>query len=331
MTDAIPRALRALIEEQELIVSRQQVVCARMSLHALAHRLRVGGPWQTLLPGVYLAATGTPTMQQKEMAALLYGNPSPEITRETKAIITGAAALKYQNVTLPESAFDLIDILIPAEVKRQSTSFVTVHRTGRFPAMSVVRGKRLFAPDARAVADAARAMTDLGQVRALVSSAVQRGCCGVAAIGRELDNGPVGGSALLARALAEASDGTRSAPEAELRVLIGKARLPMPLFNPKLYLPDGTFIASPDAWWPEAGVAVEIDSRQWHFRAQDWERTMDRHSDLGQYGIVTLHFTPRKLHRDPAFVVGRMRNAIEAGSARPRLNITTVPAARRTA
>lgn len=53
---------------------------------------------------------------------------------------------------------------------------------------------------------------------------------------------------------------------------------------------------------------------------------MDRHSGLGKYGIVTLHFTPRRLREDPAFVIDTIRKAINAGSARPRLGIRTVPA-----
>jgi hypothetical protein len=44
-----------------------------------------------------------------------------------------------------------------------------------------------------------------------------------------------------------------------------------------LYRPNGDFIACPDAWWPDAGVATEIDSRQWHLAPDDWERTMTRH------------------------------------------------------
>lgn len=327
MTHAIPGPLRAIIEKQELVISRRQAIAAHMSLHALAHRLRPGGPWQPLLPGVYLTVAGTPTAEQREMAALLYGNPAWLSTGSVKAVITGAAALCYRDVKLPESARDSIDLLIPIGCRRQSTSFVTVHRTSRFPSTSITRGERLFAPDARAVADAARNMTDRGDVRALVSSAVQRNCCSIDAIRHELEEGPVRGSALLSAAVAEVSAGTRSAPEADLRVLIGKAGLPMPLFNPKLYLPDGTFIAQPDAWWPEAGVAAEIDSREWHMRAADWENTMDRHSDLGQHGIVTLHFSPAKLRKDPAFVIRRIRNAVQAGSSRPRLDITAVPAA----
>lgn len=326
MTNGIPGALRALMAEQELVVSRQQVIAAKMSLNALAHRLRVGGPWQSLLPGVYLTVTGTPTLEQKEMAALLYGDPAMLSTGGVKAVITGAAALRYERVTLPTSALGMIDLLIPISSRRQSVSFVAVHRTDRFPASSTVRGKRLFAPKARAVADTARGMADLRDVRALVSSAVQNGRCSVAAIRNELDNGPIRGSALLARAVEEVSGGTRSAPEGDLRALIVKAGLPVPLFNPMLYLPDGTFIGQPDAWWPQADVAAEVDSREWHSNTPDWEYTMDRHSGLGMYGIVTLHFTPRKLREERAFVISRIRKAVAAGSARPRLNIKAVPA-----
>jgi hypothetical protein len=100
----------------------------------------------------------------------------------------------------------------------------------------------------------------------------------------------------------------------------------MPLFNPRLYLPNGTFIASPDAWWPDAGVAIEVDSRQWHLAPDDWERTMVRHSDLGQYGIVTLHVTPHQLRSAPAAFLRKAANAYKSGVERPRLAIVTLPA-----
>jgi hypothetical protein len=126
--------------------------------------------------------------------------------------------------------------------------------------------------------------------------------------------------------LAEVAAGVRSAPEAELRDLIKRAGLPAPLFNPSLYLPNGLLLARPDAWWPEAGVAVEVDSRRWHFSPDDWERTMDRHARLSQHSIVTLHFSPHRLRSDPAFVMTAMKNAYASGVTRPRLRITTLPA-----
>jgi hypothetical protein len=164
-------------------------------------------------------------------------------------------------------------------------------------------------------------------VRALIGDAVQNRHCTVAQLSDELQVGGTPNGALLRKVIAEAAIGIRSAPEAELRDLIIKAALPMPLFNPRLYLPSRKFIACPDAWWPEAGVAIEIDSRRWHLAPDDWERTMNRHSDLGQYGIVTLHATPHQLRTDPEPLLRKAANAYKVGVSRPRLNILTVPCA----
>lgn len=172
-----------------------------------------------------------------------------------------------------------------------------------------------------------RGLTDLRAARALLAGVVQNRGCAPRQLKQELDAGPVQYSALLRSVLAEVADGVRSAPEAELRDLIKRAGLPMPLFNPRLYLANGTFIACPDAWWPEAGVAVEIDSKRYHLSPDDWERTMDRHDQLSQYSIVTLHFTPHKLRSDQASVISVLKNAYKSGIARPRLGIRALPAA----
>ena len=67
-----------------------------MSEAALRHRIRPGGRWQPLLPGVYLSHTGTPTTRQQEMAALLYAG--------TGSVITGASALHQHLIRAPETA-----------------------------------------------------------------------------------------------------------------------------------------------------------------------------------------------------------------------------------
>jgi len=316
MADKNQSHLIALIEKQESVVTRAQALSGGLTHNALNHRLRQGGPWQPLLPGVYLTVTGTPTLVQKEMAAILYGGPH--------TVITGAAALRHHRMPAPDS--EVIDILIPARRKRQSVSYVSVHRTTRMPKMVIGPPLRDYAFPARAAADAARWLTDLREVRAVVAGVVQSKGCTVIDLAEELRAGGIRDSALLRTVLAEVADGVRSAPEAELRVLIRKAGLPAPMFNPRLYLLDGTFIAQPDAWWPEAGVAIEVDSKRWHFQEAQWQRTMDRHTDLGQYSIVTLHFTPYKLRTDPATVMQKMTNAYNSGITRPRLPIKAVPA-----
>jgi|SRR6185437_420214 len=317
---AEPLPLQQLIRRQDSVVSRAQALHAGLSRHAISYRLRGGGPWRLLLPGVYLTLPGAPTQAQRETAAVLYAGP--------RSVITGAAALRfYEFRLLPAQAGTVVDVLIPAPSRRTSTGCVRVHRTSHMPAMRVAGpSARLYAPPARAVADTARWLTDLREVRALVGDAVQNRHCAIAQLADELRAAGKANSALLRRVIAEVTDGVRSAPEAELRDLIIKARIPLPLFNPRLYLPNGNFIACPDGWWPEAGVAIEVDSRRWHMAPEDWERTMTRHSSLGQYGIVTLHVTPHQLRTDPASFLRKAANAYKAGIARPRLNILTLPA-----
>jgi len=317
MQDQEARRLLALIEAQRQVVSRAQALRGGMSPHAVAHRLRPGGPWRLLLPGVYQASTGTPTPVQREIAALLYAGP--------RSVITGGSALRHYRLPAPRS--DHIDVLVPLQARRQGTADVRLHRTARLPELVDVLPSRRYALPHRAAADTARWLTSMREARAVIAGAVQNGACTVGQLTEELNAGPVRDSALLRSVLAEVGAGVRSAPEAELRELIKRAALPQPLFNPRLYLPDGTFLGSPDVWWAEAGLALEVDSKRWHLSPDDWERTMDRHSRFGAHAIVTLHFTPHQLRADPASVIAAMRNAYQAGIARPRLPLTALPAA----
>jgi hypothetical protein len=316
MADQEERRLLALIEAQKQVVSRAQALSGGMSRHAVAHRLRAGGPWRRLLPGVYQTSTGIPTQVQREIAALLYAGP--------QSVITGGSALRHYRLAAPQS--DLIDVLVPLQTQRQNTAYVRLHRATRLPEMVDLLPHRRYALPHRAAADAARWLTSAREVRAVIAGAVQKGACTVGQLTEELNAGPVRDSALLRSVLSEVGVGVRSAPEADLRELIKRAGLPQPMFNPRLYLPDGTLLGSPDVWWPEAGVAVEVDSKRWHLSPDDWERTMNRHARLGAHGIVTLHFSPHQLRADPALVIAAMRNAYQAGIARPRLPITVLPA-----
>jgi len=99
------------------------------------------------------------------------------------------------------------------------------------------------------------------------------------------------------------------------------------VFNAQLFDADGIFIATVDAWWPEAGVAAEIDSRAYHLAAADQDRTTERHDRLAAHGILTLHFPPRRVKTDAPGIVSELQSAIDKGLARPRLPITAVPQA----
>ncbi len=285
-----------------------------MSVAELRSKLRVGGQWKAVLPGIYLAHTGSLTAGQREIAAVLYAGH--------KCVITGAAALRRCGVRAPVD--DFVDVLIPSAVARQSLSFVRVHRTARMPERPWLTDGLRWAPPGRAVADAARSETDLRLVRALVADAVQRGKCTVEQLVTELQAGPKQGSAPLRAALDEAIAGVASVIEGDARALIKNSDLPEPLYNPKLYVGQ-EFLAQPDLWWPDAGVAGEMDSREWHLSPAGWEKTLARHDRMSAYGIIVLHLTPRLIRSQPSEVIAQLRSALEIGRQRPPLAIRTIP------
>lgn len=267
-----------------------------------------------MLPGIYLTVTGKPAQDQFLMAALLYAGDG--------SMITGLAALGHYDIPVPRARG--VDVLIPAQRRRASREFVVVRRTTRMPRRFTALGPIRYVMPARAVADAALGLVGLAEVRAVVAGAVQRNCCTAADIAAELSAGPRRDSGRLRLALAEVEDGIRSAAEADLRLLITRAGLPPPLYNARLYV-GAQLVAVADAWWPDAGVAVEVDSREWHFSPDGWEHTMLRHDELTALGILVLHVTPRRIRTEPAKVVAMIRAALQAG--RPPIGITTRRAA----
>ncbi len=303
-----------LLASQHGVISRTQALSGGITDHAMHHRLQPGGPWQRMLPGVYLTVTGEPTWQQRAMAAMLYGGPD--------SVITGRAALHLQDPRLPEPA--QVDVLVPLTRQRASRDFAVIHRTRRMPAREMCDLALRFAPTARAAADAVRELTTLAEARALVAGVVQRRRCTIADLGAELAAGPVRGSARLRAVLAEVADGARSVAEAEFRELILVSDLPAPLFNVDLYQ-GGEFLARPDAWWPRAGVVAEVDSREWHLLPEHWRQTMERGRRLAAAGINHLHFSPRDVHDDPRALLAQIRGALEHG--RPVPSITWQAAA----
>jgi hypothetical protein len=308
--------LASLAVRQHGVITRAQALECGMTERVVDYRIRGGGPWQTLLPGVYLTHAGRPAYEQREMAALLYAGP--------RSVLTGAAALRRHGLPAGRPSADArdqsapVDVLVPHGSRRADVAFARLHRTSRLPAPFCVAGEVRFALPPRAVADAVRPMTDLADVRAVVAEAVQRGRCLIEHLARELDAGPVPGSGLFRRALAEVAEGIRSAVEGDLRDLIRWARLPTPLYNPRL-LVKGEFLAMPDCWWPESGVAGEADSRAWHFSPDDWEQTLARHARMSAHGIIVLHLTAQRVRFKRRDVANDIRRALAVGRQLPQI------------
>jgi hypothetical protein len=307
--------LERLLRYQYDVVARSQALECGMTRGAIEHRLKPGGPWRPLLPGVYLTVTGAATADQRDVAALLYAGP--------ESVITGPVAVRRHHLDC--AGLNVLDVLVPADLRRKSTGYVQIQRTIRMPGDLYTTGPIRFTSLARAVADAARGMTRFSDVQALVCEAIQRGRCTLEELAQELQQGPSAGARWYRMALAEVSEGIRSAAEARLKRLIDRSDLDRPLYNADLYTLDGLFLGRPDAWFARAGVAGQVDSRQYHLAAKDYETTTLRHNRMEAAGIHVLHWLPSTIKAEPQRVIADLRNAIAAGNKCPPLPIKAIP------
>lgn len=312
--------LDRILDDQFSVIGRRQALDCGLSKSAIDHRLRMGGPWRKLLPGVYVATTGALTQQQRAMAALVHVG--------ARGVVTGAVAVRLHGLQCA-SPGDRIEVLVSPKVRVQDADFVQVTLTTRMP-VRVYKLKCLrYALPARAVADAARTMTRLSDVRAVVATALQRDRCSLEELVAELNDGPSRGSRLLRIALYEVGDGIRSAAEGDLKDLIEHSDLDKPEYNVALYTQDGTFLGIADVWWRRAGVVGEVDSVQYHLSPDDYRRTTMRHNRMAAHGINVLHFLPASIKSDGDTILKNLADAIEAGRRNQALPIIAIPAGER--
>lgn len=307
----------------EIATACQSTVVRAVDLHRLgvarstiSHRCRAGGPWQLLLPGIVLLHSGPPTRADRRRAALLYAGP--------ESLLTGLDALELHGMQRIPRPSGPVHLLLPAHVRRAGTGRVLAERTDRLPVASP--GRWRLAPDARAVLDFGRRSRVRSEVRAAVAEVVQRGRCTPAELNRELALGSQRGSALPREVLEEISDGVRSAAEAVARALILRSGLPTPIWNPKLYDRTGRFVAMPDAWFDDVGMAWEIDSLEWHLGPADYALTLDRRGAMMAEGAVVVHHLPRKLQQSPSEVLRDLVANHAHASRRPRPALLALPA-----
>lgn len=290
----------------------------------VTYRCRSGGPWQLLLPGTVLLHSGPPTRPDYRRAALLYCDEGG--TGEPRALLTGLDALELHGLRNTPVPSGPVHVLVPADVRRSGNGRLLVERTERLPFPD--RSRWPIAPVARAALDFARRSRDRGVVRAVLAEAVQRGLCGRDELAEELSLGSARGSALPREVLIEITDGVRSPAEADARTLVLRCGLPAPLWNPRLYGPDGRFVATPDAWFDDVAMAWEIDSLEWHLGPAEYAATLDRRARMTAAGVLVVHHLPSAVRQRPKDVLADLRGTYAHAAARPRPALRAVPAGR---
>lgn len=271
-----PRPLSDLTD-----AARQRVLTARalrehgVSAAVANERCRPGGPWQLLLPGVYLLHAGQPTSEERLRAVLLYagrqlvpeqGGPGGRSRgSQREAMVTGQAALALHGFAAapPLRALDTLEVLVPRTRRLRSTGCAHIVRGQVLPEPQHVTGLPV-APVPRALADAVRELADADTVRRLLVEAVRGGHCEAQAVVRELSHARLLDHPQVEDGAAALFTESRALAEGQLHQMVQRFGLPDPCWNVDLQLPGGPPLGAVDAFWPEQSVALELDMRAPH-------------------------------------------------------------------
>ncbi|MFK4100196.1 hypothetical protein ACI2L1_08965 [Streptomyces sp. NPDC019531] len=339
-----PRPLRHLSEVHRRLVTAAHLRTQGVSAAEASEQCRAGGPWQQILPGVFLLHPGPPTSEERLHAVLMYaarergtGVPAQPGAQEhrpvyAEAMITGLAALTLYGFssTPPLLSIDRIDVLVPRLRRLRSTGYARVVRTSSLPAPEQVTGVPV-APVPRALADAVTELTDAGAVRRLLTEAVRGGHCEPAAVVRELNNAKLLSRPHVVDAVDSLLAEGRAIAEDRLYRMVQEYGLPDPVWNVDLRLPGGPHLGGLDAYWPEQAVAVELDTRaprQGHREDDDalWSEYARKREHLERLGITVVHITPRKLRDAMEQQAAIVRTALMASGDRdPAAYVVVLP------
>ncbi|MER5384122.1 hypothetical protein ABT040_28260 [Streptomyces sp. NPDC002688] len=343
-----PRPLRHLSHVRRRVLTAAQLRGQGVTGADVNERCRPGGPWQRILPGVFLLHPGPSTAEERVHAALLYaarsnapaparavhipvqpGAEDPHAAQPyADALITGLAALALHGFTsaAPLLSLDTIDVLVPRMRRLRSTGCVRIVRTPSLPAPAFVTGVPVAAVP-RALADAVAELTDAGAVHQLLTEAVRDGYCEPASVVKELTAARLLGRPHVMGAVDSLKAEGRAIAETHLYRMVHEHGLPDPVWNVDLRLPGGPHLGGLDAYWPEQAVAVELDIRT---PRQDkdavWAEYARKREYLERLGITVVHITPRKLRAAMEQQAAVVRTALMASNDRdPAAHVVVLP------
>ncbi|MEV0281731.1 hypothetical protein AB0I22_35830 [Streptomyces sp. NPDC050610] len=311
--------LSRLVSRQRGLATHAQLRALGVSQGAIWNRARENGPWQRVLPRVYLLHPGVPDTIQRLLAAVLYAagqRAAAAPLSGRSALLTGRAALHMApgSTTRHEAArLAPVEVLIPDGRRVVDAGYVRVIRTRRWPARHLLVDSMPITGAARAAADTAARWTGRPNgLRAILTATVQRDFCTAGDLIDELSAAGLDRSPTVTLAAEELTACVASSAENQARTVIAGSPLPPPLWNPDLYTAAGEFIASPDAYWPRAGVALEVDSSAHHFRHPN--PCHPRRQRLESHAVHVFTSTPATLRDSPTTLVAALTEALAAGN-----------------
>ncbi|MFI7587841.1 hypothetical protein ACIB24_12275 [Spongisporangium articulatum] len=281
-------------------------------------RRRLARDWRAPLPGVVATFTGAPTPRQRLIAAQLYAGP--------EAIIGSTTAAAWHGVEAARA--DPVRLFVPRSSSSRRAGFAVVTRTTRADPGSRWRPPLRFASPARAVIDAARDTGSEAGATAIVIEAVQRRLVTLPLLQHELERSPHRGSRPARAALVTAETNAWSVAEVDLIALVASSRyLPTPWPNADLCSFDGLRLPTPDLWFDDVGLAVQLHSRRYHARDDDWDGTVMGDSLLGEFSVPVVRLTPARVEREPDRCLARIERAHRSAARTGRPDVIATPRA----
>ncbi|MCX4880828.1 hypothetical protein [Streptomyces sp. NBC_00847] len=338
---ASPRPLRHLAEVHRRVLTTAQLRAHGVTSAEMTEQCRAGGPWQQILPAVFLLHPGPPTSEERLHAVLMYaaressagvpaqpGADDPHHPVYPEAMITGLAALNLHGFTSapPLLSLEKVDVLVPRLRRLRSTGCARIVRTPALPTPQQVTGVPI-APVPRALADAVSELADAGAVRRLLTEAVRGGHCEPASVVRALNQAKLLSRPHVVDAVDSLLAEGRAIAEDRLYRMVHDHGLPDPVWNVDLRLPGGPHLGGLDAYWPEQAVAVELDTRA---PRQDedamWSEYARKRETLERLGITVVYVTPKKLRDSTEQQATVIRTALMAsGDREPAAYVVVLP------
>ena len=210
----LPSTVKHLAQSQHGVVSRRQLLESGVTPAEI--RWALGRSWRALLPGVILLDPGLPTLEQRQVAALLYAGP--------RAWLAGPTALGVHGVA---TSFETarVHVLVPTPLRSRDVSWASVRRTAFTNERVLERGPLRYSCLPRALVDSAHAAPDEDTARALMIEAVQRRLVRLDDVAHWVEARRSNGRLRLRRALGEAAAGAWSVPEADLARLLAASKV----------------------------------------------------------------------------------------------------------
>ena len=246
------------------------------------------------------------------------------------ALLTGLAGLTAHGLGRPFTQ-PAIRFLVFAPSWVRSAGVASLVRTTRPLPEATKVGLLSVAPPARCLLDAARYREASPQrLRGLTIKALQKRLLTRSEVLAEIRGGRRNHTKAVRDGVADFGQGAWSLPEAWCRELVVQCDLPPMLPNPRLTTLAGDFIGRPDGYFPDAGVAVQVHSREFH-DGEDadgvdlWARTVAHDADYAAHGILVVGVAPSDLREMPGRFIRQLRGAIESRRGLPAPRVLVYP------